>query len=432
MSTLLNNSTIDNTATASNASAVDPIPANNSATASVTVSAPLAASKFNVANATGNYFGTTSLSATLTRVLDGSVVAGRPVAFSLNGIAVGSAVTSASGVATLSNVSLVLGGVPLNAGSQSITVNFAGDDQFQASAGTATLTINKLPLTVTTQNASKFYGDANPAFTYVITGFVNNETVAVVSGAANCSVSANTNTPPGSFPISCAPGTLTATNYSFTFVPATLIINPAPLVLAANNVSRLYGDPNPALTGTVVGLKAGDQATATFSTSAVAGSPVGSYPITGVAVPGSGFVASRYSITSSGTLTVTPAPLTATADNATRIYGDANPVFTGTITGAKNGDAITAAFSSTANPTSPVGTYPITATLTGPIATNYTVTTNSGTLTVTQAPLSVTAADASRLYGDANPAFTGTITGIKNADPITATYASPATGATSV
>ena len=129
---------------------------------------------------------------------------------------------------------------------------------------------------------------------------------------------------------------------------------------------------------------------------------------------------------------MTPAPLTATADNATRIYGDANPVFTGTITGAKNGDAITAAFSSTANPTSPVGTYPITATLTGPIATNYTVTTNSGTLTVTQAPLSVTAANASRLYGDANPAFTGTITGIKNADPITATYASPATGATSV
>ena len=274
VSTLLNNSTIDNTARASNASAVDPIPANNSTTASVTVSAPPAASKFSVASATGDYFGSTSLSATLTRVLDGSVVADRSVAFSLNGIAVGSAVTSASGVATLSNVSLVLGGVPLNAGSQPITVSFAGDDQFQASTGTATLTINKLPLTVTTQNASKFYGDANPAFTYVITGFVNNETVAVVSGAANCSVSANTNTPPGSFPISCAPGTLTATNYSFTFVPATLIINPAPLVLAANNVSRLYGDPNPALTGTVVGLKAGDQATATFSSSAVAGSPV--------------------------------------------------------------------------------------------------------------------------------------------------------------
>ena len=38
----------------------------------------------------------------------------------------------------------------------------------------------------------------------------------------------------------------------------------------------------------------------------------------------------------------------------------------------------------------------------------------------------MTAANASRLYGDANPAFTGTITGIKNGDNITATYASAA------
>src|SRR5438477_11949680 len=53
----------------------------------------------------------------------------------------------------------------------------------------------------------------------------------------------------------------------------------------------------------------------------------------------------------------------------------------------------------------------------------------SGQLTLAS---SVTAADANRLYGDPNPAFTGTITGIKNADNITATYASAATAASPV
>jgi hypothetical protein len=432
VSTLLNGDTISNTASASNSSAVDTNPANNSSTTNVTVTAPLAASKLTVANATGSYFGTTNLSATLTRVLNGAVVAGRTVTFSLNGVVMGTAVTNASGIATLSNVSLA----GINAGTYPVGVsaNFAGDSQFSGTSGSAILTVNKLPLTVTTQNASRFFGDANPVFTYVITGFVNNETTAVVSGAASCSTSASATSVPNSYTIACSIGTLSATNYSFVFVNAILTVNPAPLVLAANSVSRFYGDANPALPGTVVGLKNGNQATATFSTAAVATSPVGSYPILGTVIPGSGFVATNYSISSSGSVTVNPAPLTATAANATRVYGDPNPTFTGTITGLKNGDVVTATFSSAADPTSPVGTYPITATLSGSptVISNYTVTSNSGTLTVTPAALSVTAGNASRFYGDANPAFTGTVTGIKNADNITATYASTAVAASAV
>ncbi|HXO39612.1 MAG TPA: MBG domain-containing protein, partial [Candidatus Acidoferrum sp.] len=434
ISTLLNGDTISNTSNISNSSAVDTNPANNSATTAVTVSAPLSATNFIVANSTGNYFGTASLSTTLKRTLNGAAVAGRNITFTLDGTIVGTAVTSATGVASLPNVSLVLGGIPLTAGAHSIGVSFAGDSQYQASTGTSTLTINKAVLTVTAQNASKIYGDANPAFTYVITGFLNNETVAVVSGTASCSSSANAGSDVGTAPITCATGTLVATNYSFAFVPATLTINRAPLVLAANNISRFYGDANPALTGTVVGLKNADKATATFSTAALAASPVGVYPITGTVVPGPSFLATNYSITSSGTLTVNPAPLTATAANATRLYGDPNPTFTGTITGARNGDVFTATFASAATPASPVGTYPIVAALSGApsVISNYTVTSNSGTLTVAPAALSVTAANASRLYGDANPAFTGTITGLKNADNITASYASAATGASPV
>ena len=107
-----------------------------------------------------------------------------------------------------------------------------------------------------------------------------------------------------------------------------------------------------------------------------------------------------------GTLTVTTAILTVTANNASRFYGDPNPLFTGTIQGIQNGDNITATYSSVADPTSPVGTYAIVPTLsdngTGALA-NYVVVSNNGVLTVNPAPLTVTAASVSRLYGDRIP-----------------------------
>src|SRR6185437_15024727 len=88
-----------------------------------------------------------------------------------------------------------------------------------------------------------------------------------------------------------------------------------------------------------------------------------------------------YSVTiTNATLTVTQAPLVVTAANASRLYGDPNPAFTGTITGLKNGDTIGAIFSAAADPTSPVGTYAIIPTLSDPnnVLSNYSVTLNNG------------------------------------------------------
>ena len=78
-----------------------------------------------------------------------------------------------------------------------------------------------------------------------------------MAGTANCNSSSQREyTCRGGFTITCSLGTLDGYELSFVFVPATLTITRAPLVLAGNNVSRLYGDANPALTGTVSGLKA--------------------------------------------------------------------------------------------------------------------------------------------------------------------------------
>jgi hypothetical protein len=182
----------------------------------------------------------------------------------------------------------------------------------------------------------------------------------------------------------------------------------------------VYGDPNPAFTGTLSGVKNGDNITASFSSAATAASSVGTYPIVATLSDPTGKL-SNYSVTSTnGTLTVTPAPLTAAATSTSRVYGHANPSFSGTISGLKNNDQISATFSSPADLTSPVGTYPILPTFSDPgnKLGNYTVTA-TGTLTVTPQPLSVTIADATRVYGDPNPAFTGSINGLRNGDNIT-------------
>ena len=65
------------------------------------------------------------------------------------------------------------------------------------------------------------------------------------------------------------------------------------------------------------------------------------------------------------TLVVSPATLTATAFNANRTYGQANPAFLGTISGVTNGDDITAIYNCSATTNSAVGTYAIIPALAG-------------------------------------------------------------------
>jgi hypothetical protein len=117
-----------------------------SASFSVTVSSSILSTSLSVANASGTYGGTTSLSAILTS--GGSGVSGKTISFTLNGTTVCGGVTgvtcpttNSSGVATLSNVSLS----GINAGTYSTGVggSFAGDTFYSTSSGTGSLTVNQ-------------------------------------------------------------------------------------------------------------------------------------------------------------------------------------------------------------------------------------------------------------------------------------------------
>jgi uncharacterized repeat protein (TIGR01451 family) len=425
---LLNGASLSNTVSIGNKSAVDPDLTNNSATTTIAITAQAGPSTLTVAPTTASFGGLAILSATLQKASNGGLISGKTVTFAVNGTTVGTGVTNGAGQAFFTTS---IAGIPLGTYSGAISASFAGDPIFTASSGSGSLTVNRAVLTVVANTVQKLYLDPNPPFTYAITGFLNGDTAAVVSGTTTCNtvVPTDASTPAGRYAIHCPVGSLAAANYTFATFDGTLIVNKPPLTVVIDNATRVYGDANPAFTGTITGLRGADVITATYDSAATSSSPVGTYPIVPTYSDPGGVLNNYNIILTTGVLTITPAPLSVTADNASRVYGDPNPVFTGSIVGIKNGDNITATYTSVAIAASPVGTYPIVANLidlTHKLG-NYTVTKIDGVLTITQAPLTVTAADATRLYGDPNPAFTGTIVGIKNADAITATYSSPAT-----
>lgn len=87
--------------------------------------------------------------------------------------------------------------------------------------------VNQAALTVTADNKSKNVGDANPALTSTITGFVGGEILATsgVAGAADLSTLADISSAAGPYDINAALGTLTASNYSFgTFTKGILTV----------------------------------------------------------------------------------------------------------------------------------------------------------------------------------------------------------------
>src|SRR4051794_41567685 len=103
------------------------------------------------------------------------------------------------------------------------------------------------------------------------------------------------------------------------------------------------------MSGKFVGNQNDDKIAATYSTVANPGSKVGSYAIVPAAVDTATNDLDNYTVhLVNGTLRVTKADLTITADDQTKVYGDANPVLTGKVEGIQNGDKITATYSTVA------------------------------------------------------------------------------------
>src|SRR5262249_34374247 len=125
-------------------------------------------------------------------------------------------------------------------------------------------------------------------------------------------------------------GTLTAGgNYSISFVDGHLTITPRAITITADDLSKIYGNADPSLTaqvttGTLVGTDS-----LSGSLSRASGENVGSYAVG----QGTLTAGANYTVTFvDGHLVITPRAITVTADDLSKIYGNADPSLTAQVT----------------------------------------------------------------------------------------------------
>ena len=118
-------------------------------------------------------------------------------------------------------------------------------------------------LSIWIDNASREYGDANPAFNYSASGLILGDTLANVL-MGYLSSAANSGSDVGQYAING--NFVSPAGYAIAFVPGTglLTITPATLLFTADPLLWYMGVPFPAFTGTITGFKNGDTAASVF------------------------------------------------------------------------------------------------------------------------------------------------------------------------
>jgi filamentous hemagglutinin family protein len=341
----------------------------------------------------------------------------------VNGQSLTSATTGTARFATSATATSNVGNYAIDG--SGLTANNGNYSFAQAAGNAAALTVSPALLTYLADTATTTYGNTPSGLTGTVTGFVNGQTLAsATTGTAGFATGATAASNVGNYAIDGSGLTANDGNYTFAQAAgnaAALTVNPALLTYLADTATTTYGNTPSGLTGTVTGFVNGQTlanattGTARFATGATATSNVGNY-----AIDGSGLIANDGNYTfaqaagNAAALTVNPAILTITANNASKTYGDVL-TFAGnefTASGLQNGEtigdvALTSA-GAAAGASVTGGPYTITsnAATGGSFNTgNYAITYKNGSLTVGQAALTVTANDDSKTYNGL--AYTG-------------------------
>jgi hypothetical protein len=282
--------------------------------------------------------------------------------------------------------------------------------------GTGSLTVRPRPITIAADAKAMSYGDSIPALTYSVggSGLVNGDSLtgALVTAASSTSAV-------GSYAI--GQGTLSASgNYAVTYVPGQLTVTPATLTVTSGSGTIIYGDAVPDLSYTVSGWKNGQGNSllngVSVTSDVTSASNVGNHSTFASGGTLSGSAEGNYILAYiNGQLTVTPRPITITADTKSMIYGDGVPNLTYSIggSGLANGDVLSGALSAAVTSSSNIGSYAIEQ---GSLAasSNYALTYVPGQLTVAPATLTVTADNGSMLRYTELPQLGYSVSGWKN------------------
>jgi FtsP/CotA-like multicopper oxidase with cupredoxin domain len=274
-----------------------------------------------------------------------------------------------------------------------VSCSGAVDPNYTISYIAGTVTVTAVPLVITAPSPTMPYGGPIPPLTPTYAGFVAGETAANLTTQPTCVTTATVTSPvsPPTYTVTCS-GAVDA-NYSISYVqPGTLTITRRPASVTPNPVTKVYGNPDPALTGSLVGFLAADNVTASYTRTA--GTNVGTYTISATLSSVPPAALANYNITyNTAAFTITKATASVTPNAVTKVWGFPDPPLTGLLTGFVSADGVTATYTRTAG--TAVGTYTISATL-APAAVlgNYNITYNTATFTISTAvqlaPLSLT------------------------------------------
>lgn len=262
-------------------------------------------------------------------------------------------------------------------------------------------TIAPRPVTLAANAVSRVYGDADPALGFSVQ---SGTLVATPDGALAGAPARAPGEDVGRYSI--GQGTLANPNYALRFVPGNFDITPRSLSLAATALTKIFGDPDPALAYTVT---AGTLATLpggalTGALARAPGETVGAYAIAQGTLDNPNYALSF----APATLAIAPRAVTLAAAGTSKIYGDPDPalgvvVTAGSLAGIPEGVLDGALVREVGED---VGRYAIArGTLGNP---NYRLVFESGTFDILPRPLFVQAMDSARAVGAPNPAFGST------------------------
>ena len=265
-------------------------------------------------------------------------------------------------------------------------------------------------LTLMVNRCEREYGDDNPTFTYTAEG-------GAFTGEPEITCEATKTSPVGIYLITISKGSIDFDG-KITFINANLSVTRATLTITADDKTMTAGDDMPELTVTYTGFKNNETEDVlirkpTLRTTGSSLSSPGTYPIYV-----SGAYAANYLFKYvDGKLTIKKKEIVYdhvifTANSYTRQYGESNPIFTYKSEGGSyTGEPI---ISCDATIKSPAGTYPIY--ISQGSVDNNNATFIQGTLTITKAPLVVTADDKTIVQGENIPELTISYDGFVNGE----------------
>ena len=263
--------------------------------------------------------------------------------------------------------------------------------------------VEKGHVVITPANNTKVYSEADPELTATVTGLEGDDTI-------DYSLTREPGEDVGEYVISVVDYPAETDKYTVEVKTALFTITPKPVVVTADDKTKVYGEEDEELTAVVTGLVGKD--TVEYELSRKEGEDVGEYTIT----PAGKAEQGNYTVTyETGIYTITPKAIVVTADDKTKVYGEEDEELTATVTGLVGKDTVKYELSRKSG--EDVGKYAITPTGEAEQG-NYTVTYENGTYTITPKEVVVTADDKTKVYGEKDEELTAVVTGLVGEDAV--------------